>query len=152
MIDSKAAHKLLERVSSASDFLLEWVSSCFIPVLFFSFPFLSFFTLSSPFPCFVLWHAAMSRQAKFCPTPRGSLISPPCRALQLVWQTPCRVLACRPPAVADTHPPTCNDWILLFHYCLLPPVQVSPLIIHLNFPDLFLSTPSYNSQWFRVPP
>lgn len=77
--------------------------------------FLSFFTLSSPFPCFVLWHAAMNRQMKFCPTLRGSLISPLCRALQLVWLTPCRVLACRPPAVAGTHPPTCNNWIL-FHY------------------------------------
>lgn len=89
-----------------SSFVLS--SSCYLPILL-------LFTLSS------LWHAAMSRQMKFCPTPRGSLISPLCRAPRRVWLTPCRVSGRRPPAAADTHPPTCNDCILLFHYCPLLP-------------------------------
>ncbi len=100
---------------------------CFVLLLPRFFP--SFLTLS----CHFSGVAAMSRQTRFCPTRRGSLISPLCLALLLVWLTPCRVLACRPPAAGGTHPPTCNDWILLFHYGLLPPVQVSPLMISLSF-------------------
>lgn len=100
-------------------------SVCFVPLLPVSF-------LPHSIMSF-LWRAAMSRQTRFCPTRHGSLISPLCLALRLVWLTRCRVLACRPPAAAGTHPPTCNDWILLFHYGLLPPVQVSPLMISFPF-------------------